>query len=101
MRTCVLLVPMVSLRFIMWVGCVMMQLSVLFHNKLSAVLNIYAFLQMVRIHAASLEVIDGIVGYRTNRGGHAFHAIHDSLVGIFARIDIDAVAFGVVIVLQQ
>ena len=56
---------------------------------------------MAHVHAAALEVIDAVVGSEAIGGGYRLHASDNGLIGFLARVDIDAVAFGVVVVLKE
>ncbi len=56
---------------------------------------------MAHVHAAALEVIDAVVGSEAVGGGDSLHASDNGLIGFLARVDIDAVAFGVVVVLKE
>ena len=64
-------------------------------------LDINALGQVARVHAAALEVIDAVVGSNAVGGGYRLHASDNGLIGFLARVDIDAVAFGVVVVLKE
>ena len=64
-------------------------------------LDINALGQVARVHAAALEVIDAVVGSEAVGGGDSLHASDNGLIGFLARVDIDAVAFGVVVVLKE
>ena len=56
---------------------------------------------MAHVHAAALEVIDAVVGSEAVGGGDSLHASDNGLIGFLARVDIDAVAFGIVVVLKE
>ncbi len=56
---------------------------------------------MAHVHTAALEVIDAVVGSEAVGGGDSLHASDNGLIGFLARVDIDAVAFGVVVVLKE
>ena len=56
---------------------------------------------MAHVHAAALEVIDAVVRSEAVGGGDSLHASDNGLIGFLARVDIDAVAFGVVVVLKE
>ena len=75
--------------------------ALLLHNKLFAVLDVNALGQVAHVHAAALEVIDAVVGSEAVGGGDSLHASDNGLIGFLARVDIDAVAFGVVVVFKE
>ena len=56
---------------------------------------------MAHVHAAALKVIDAVVRSEAVGGGYRLHASDNGLIGFLARVDIDAVAFGVVVVLKE
>ena len=64
-------------------------------------LDINTLGQVAHVHTAALEVIDAVVGSEAVGGGDSLHASDNGLIGFLARVDIDAVAFGIVVVLKE